>query len=316
MRNSILGFNQERAIQANLDLTDLVLLQYIMQANGNPEMKHIVKDEVSYVWLYHKKIQEDLPILNIAEKTLRNRLSILKNNSWLDSVAVRTSTGTNTYYSLSTKAMSLINDKGEPCPVDGTCPCPVDGTSDNKLIDNKLIDKSTNVDLYKPTEPKSDDVSTHSASRARNAGLKMLIAENANNKNFKNEKNSEKNLNIEKNRGKKNLYERCTEAIENFTEDFACKNLLTTYLRVRLEMRQYPLYFNQWVGYLNELKRLEADGQDIQEVIQQSINRGYKGFYVVKKYNTQSRQQDKSVFSEYGQVKSVRSDEVAMNVQF
>ena len=83
MRQSVLGFNQDKAVQAKLDLTDLMLLQYIMIANGTPDMKHIVKDDISYVWLSHSKIQEDLPILNIAEGTLRNKLSDLKKNDWI-----------------------------------------------------------------------------------------------------------------------------------------------------------------------------------------------------------------------------------------
>ena len=94
------------------------------------------------------------------------------------------------------------------------------------------------------------------------------------------------------------------------------KELLTTYLKVRLEIKDYPLYANQWTGYINELKRLVESGQDMREVIQQSINRGYRGFFPVKKYNKQSNGQDPVVFSEYGIVKSVPAEGEAMHVQF
>ena len=96
MKYSILGFNQAKVVDAGLDLTDLVILQYIIQANGNPSMKHIMVDDVSYVWLSHKKIQEDLPILGITEGTLRNKLSTLKKEGWIISETEKVHTGTNT----------------------------------------------------------------------------------------------------------------------------------------------------------------------------------------------------------------------------
>lgn len=128
MRYSILGFNQEKVMQTDLDLTDLMLLQYIMQANGNPDMKHIVKDDVSYVWLSHEKILKDLPILRISEGTLRNRLLNLKKSRWIISVTERVVTGTKSYYSISSASMSFLND----------IRCNFKMTSDNILIDNKL----------------------------------------------------------------------------------------------------------------------------------------------------------------------------------
>ena len=78
MRYSILNFNQSKAIENNLKVDDLLLLQYIMQANAEPNMFHILDEtETCYVWLSHIKIQEDLPILGITEGTLKNKLSKL-----------------------------------------------------------------------------------------------------------------------------------------------------------------------------------------------------------------------------------------------
>ena len=115
---------------------------------------------------------------------------------------------------------------------------------------------------------------------------------------------------------KKNLYEKCVDEIDSYTTNEESKSLLTTYLKVRLEMKQYPLYASMWKGYLNELRRLVNLGQNEREVIQQSINRGYRGFFEVKQYNKRAGQ-DKSVFSEYGTVKTGNSGKgVLANVQF
>lgn len=294
MKYSILGFNQEKITQTTLDLTDLLLLQYIIQANGNPDMKHIIRDEVSYVWLSHNKILSDLPILRISEGTLRNRIVNLKKEGWIISATVKLSTGTRTYYSVSLKATSLINDVGseneEPRHEKMTCPRHEKMTSDNKLIDNKLNNSnSTKVELEQPTVTQS------------NTPKRLVTVVPA-------------TLPIKEK--KKNLYEKCQDKIDDFTKDENIKELLTTYLKVRLEIKDYPLYANQWTGYINELKRLVESGQDMREVIQQSINRGYRGFFPVKKYNKQSNGQDPVVFSEYGIVKSMPAEGEAMHVQF
>ena len=110
MNYEVLGFNQEKVIEAKLDVTDLMLLNYIIMANGNPFMEHIIITGVSYVWLYHEKIHEDLPILGITEGTLKNRLSVLKQKGLIMSETQRLIKGSKTYYSVSELTMSFIND--------------------------------------------------------------------------------------------------------------------------------------------------------------------------------------------------------------
>lgn len=110
MNYEVLGFNQEKVIEAKLDVIDLMLLNYIIVANGNPFMEHIIINGVSYVWLYHEKIHEDLPILGITEGTLKNRLSVLKQKGLIMSETQRVIKGSKTYYSVSELTMSFIND--------------------------------------------------------------------------------------------------------------------------------------------------------------------------------------------------------------
>lgn len=134
MRYTILGFNQAKVVQTDLDLTDLLLLDYIIKANGNPNMKHIVKDDVAYVWLSHSKIHEDLPILNISEGTLRNRISKLKKDGFLisETTANNATKGTMSFYCASEKTMSFLNDVETP-------PCHAKMTSNNSINNyNKL----------------------------------------------------------------------------------------------------------------------------------------------------------------------------------
>ena len=115
MKYSILGFNQKKVVEyqvdSNLrcDLIDLLLLNYIIYAQSNANMKHILDNENQpCVWLQHKHILEDLPILNITEGTLKNRISKLKKMKLIQSTTVANENmqGTRTYY----RTTSFIND--------------------------------------------------------------------------------------------------------------------------------------------------------------------------------------------------------------
>ena len=111
MKYSILGFNQEKILSTDLDLTDLVILQYIQQACGSIGMYHKLDSNGNpQVWVYHQKLIEDLPILRISEGTLRNRLSALNRNGYIRStvVANENGRGSRTYYGITEMTMSLI----------------------------------------------------------------------------------------------------------------------------------------------------------------------------------------------------------------
>lgn len=114
MKNEVFGFNQAKAVEAGLDLTDLLLLNYITLSINNPRMEQIlIKDtdnEAVYVWLKHEKLMEDLPILNIIEGTLRNRLYKLRKGGFITSrtVADKNKPGTKTYYALTEFSLTLL----------------------------------------------------------------------------------------------------------------------------------------------------------------------------------------------------------------
>lgn len=85
---------------------------------------------------------------------------------------------------------------------------------------------------------------------------------------------------------KKNLYEKCSEMIDSFSENEKIRELLKDYLSMRLSMRESPIYANQWKALLNKLKELGKDDADILDIIRQSLEKGYKSFFpVAKGYN-------------------------------
>ena len=267
MRYSILSFNQSKAVENNLKVDDLLLLQYIMQANSEPGMSHILgENEVCYVWLNHSKIQEDLPILGITEGTLKNKLSRLKTNGFINSksIANKSGKGSRVYYCITEKTMSLLNDVEKTTSFERdvkTLPRHSSVTSYNKLNnDNKL-----NTDISKDISDSESSSDTFQFGKPKQT--------------------------------KPNLYQQCLAIINDYTEDNNIQKMLIEYLDLLLEkskVEHKPLYANQFKGMLKHLNDLIASKENgrIEDIISQSIQKSYIGFFPVTNNNyIQQKQQ-------------------------
>ena len=78
---------------------------------------------------------------------------------------------------------------------------------------------------------------------------------------------------------KKNLYEKCIDIINEFTDDTDIRELLVLYLKMRLEMKDKPLYANQFKGILNKIREYTESKDRAKEIIQYSIDHSYATFY-------------------------------------
>lgn len=85
---------------------------------------------------------------------------------------------------------------------------------------------------------------------------------------------------------KPNLYEKCVSKINDFTDDEILREYLIEFLKKCLENSKesnIPFYTNTFVGKLNSLKRLSDDNYRQREIVLQSLDNGWNGFYQLKK---------------------------------
>lgn len=78
MRPKIFNFPQETLLRLGLNLKEILLLDYIEQfiSRGNMRSKRL--DGKWYFKLTYKKIMDDLPILDIKERQIRNIITKLE----------------------------------------------------------------------------------------------------------------------------------------------------------------------------------------------------------------------------------------------
>lgn len=135
----------------------------------------------------------------------------------------------------------------------------------------------------------------------------IVISKNkTNSKELVEEHGSSDNFSFGSKKSKKNnLYTRCIAMIDNYTMDPTLRMVLIDYLRVRLEMKDVPLYSNSWKGLLNKLDR-DFDASERLAVIRQSIEKGYKSFFPVNSYK---RNNNDIKFSEDGVISEAYTKE-------
>lgn len=145
----------------------------------------------------------------------------------------------------------------------------------NSEVVKKLYEGSKETLLGGSKETLLNNTSNNNTKKNINSNSKELLLADADTESFLGSVNKEKPK-------KKSLYQKCIDMINDFTDDLQFRDLLTTYLKYRLEIKDKPFYANMWKGMLRSLDGLCGDDDALGcEIVQQSINRGYLGFYPI-----------------------------------
>ena len=276
MKYSIMGFQQEKLIEYGLDLSDVCILKYIIDAQSSPLKHHseIVDDEViNYVWITRNKLINDLPVLNITEKTLTGILTTLRKKELISSVTLTNQNvkGTQTYYRITEKTYEMMYDR----PL-----LKNEQWYDRPLLKNEqsnnIINNNISKDIFDNTL-----VNTNVLTDLRNR--EIILDNNTNTKQF-------------------NKYdyvrELCKKEIENYTQDEKLKESLCKFLDMRVETwKETPKSTLSLTKFKAYLKKLDTLDYKLEVVIQSTRNR-WNTFYEVKSIYGKPKKYDKNVSSE------------------
>lgn len=270
MRYSILGFNQEKLIQYDIDMSDVLLLDYIQKAISQPGMIRIFEDGQPYVWLQHSKILEDLPILNIKEGMLKKRIANLVEIGLIKSItyANQKSRGSKTYYTITEQfeALQYNSDETTKCNKLSVVerPSVINYTSNNKLNNDNKLNKTISKDIVENFEFGTDIVKPK----------------------------------------KQSLWDKCISLVCDFTDDEILRQLLSASAKLFIENSResvIPFYTNHFKGKLNNLKKLSEDNYQQRKIVQQTLDNGWNNFYALKE---DKKYKKKDTFGEQNTVNS------------
>jgi DNA-binding PadR family transcriptional regulator len=237
-------------------------------------MKHIVEDEISYVWLQHAKIQEDLPILNISEGTLKNKLSEFKAKGLINSKIVSNTSGrgSRAYYTITDLTTSLLNDSvsttTSPKNDVNTRPSHSKMTSNIVLNNDKVV--NTNINISSAGKDKSENIVDDYTSKG-------YSKEDLRDEFLGSVRKTKKTI-----VRKPTLFDKCVAEIDKFTDLPDLRDKLIQFLKIRLEVKDKPFGVESWKGMLNKLDQAVAEcGREYVDVVQQSIDKCWLSFYPI-----------------------------------
>lgn len=82
------------------------------------------------------------------------------------------------------------------------------------------------------------------------------------------------------------LYSKCEDEILSYTNNAVLISSLTEYLKFRLQVKDKPLYHNQWRGMLNKLAELtKGDVQQSIDIVNKALEKGWLSFYPITNNN-------------------------------
>lgn len=94
-------------------MTDLVILNYIIDAICSDTMEHIVSDGIQYVWINRDKLLNDLPILGISSNRLSHLLDKLKTLGLIQTkqFSIKGTRGSKSYITVTDLLISCLNSE-------------------------------------------------------------------------------------------------------------------------------------------------------------------------------------------------------------
>lgn len=107
MKNTILGFNQIKLLEYDLDLKDVLIIRYIIDFRGTGKMIEEIHNKKVYYWINYKKLLEDIPILNISKDMLRRRLKKIVEKGILIHFTKKQN-GTYSFYNIGKNYLDLL----------------------------------------------------------------------------------------------------------------------------------------------------------------------------------------------------------------
>lgn len=204
MKNSILGFNQEYAITLRkevevrkgkfvtrkIDCTDLVILRWFV--DFYPRMRFFEVDGQKYAWLTHKKLMEDLPLIDISKRAFIDRMQKLVDFNILTYKLIKEG-GTFSLYGFGDNYLNLVNSSNNGSGSNaygstiehtrvvrsnniGVCDQPAD--KDNSVIDkpikdNSIINNSNKSSRFTP--PTLEEVKQYCQERNNNIDAERFL---------------------------------------------------------------------------------------------------------------------------------------------
>ena len=256
MKYTILGFNQEKALELGFDLEELLIIRWFVDFYSSSKMIKMNVGDKTYAWVNYSRVIEDIPILNMKKDTLSRRMKKICETGIMEHETLKQG-GTFSLYKLTDKYDQLISKDNN---TDGTEKIP-EGYGEKS---QPLTDKNPEQNINLLNNNSIKDINTYST---------------------KEELLHPKNEDVGKNRKKESV----NSVIAEYTENKELQDALHGYVEMRTKARK-PLTVRAMKLSLNVLDNLAVDDVTKIAIVNQSIVHTWSTFYNLQNNNNGQRQ--------------------------
>lgn len=281
MKYYVMGFSQELLIKYDVKPREMIILQYIMDAQTSTKMYHKSLDDntPSYVWLTRDKILEDLPMLDVCKKRLSNIMIELKTKGLIETFNEPNLKGSKTFYRVSEKTLEMTA-------------------------------KDRDIDSTKTVTPESTKTVTPYSTINTYISSKLDIQDNLDNIYILSDLENREENSLENNTNKQDtktngfskydyVRELCKKEIEKYTRDPDLRDSLVKFLDMRIEKwKTSPKATMTVQSFKSYLKRLDTLDYKI-EVVDQSTRNEWNTFYEIKPVHGKPKTYNENITSDH-----------------
>lgn len=296
MKYTILGFNQEKALELGFDVDDLLIIRWFVDFYSSSKMIKMNVGDKTYAWVNYSRVIEDIPILNMKKDMLSRRMKKICETGIMEHETLKQG-GTFSLYKLTDKYDQLIStDKkteGTDKKTEGTEKIPEGYGKNSQPVTEKIPEQ--NINLLNNNSIK--DINTYSTKEEllhlknediENEDIEIQDIENRDVYKITKELNT-KELNTNEYKEKNIKKESVNSVIAEYTENKDLQDALHGFVEMRTKARK-PLTVRAMKLSLNELDKLAVDDVTKIAIVNQSIVHTWSTFYKLQNNNGGQRQ--------------------------
>ena len=272
MKYTILGFNQEKALEFGFDVEDLLIIRWFVDFYSSSKMIKMNVGDKTYAWVNYSRVIEDIPILNMKKDTLSRRMKKICETGIMEHEILKQG-GTFSLYKLTDKYDQLISKDNK---TDGTEKIP-EGYGKNSQPGTEKIPEG----YGKNSQPGTDKNPEQNINLLKNNSIKDI-----NTYSTKEELLHPKNEDVGKNRKKESV----NSVISEYTENKDLQDALHGFVEMRNKARK-PLTARAMKLSLNKLNELALDDVTKIAIVNQSIVHSWLTFYKLQNNNNGGQRQ-------------------------
>lgn len=290
MKYTILGFNQEKALELGFDVEDLLIIRWFVDFYGSSKMIKMNVGDKTYAWVNYSSVIKDIPILNMKKDTLSRRMKKICETGIMEHETLKQG-GTFSLYKLTDKYDQLI---GSDKKNEGTEKNPErygkksrPGTEKNPEQNINLLNNNSikDINTYSSKEEllhlKNEDI--------ENEDIEIQDIENRDVYKITKELSTNR-LNTNEYKEKNNKKETVNSVIAEYTENKDLQDALHDFVDMRTKARK-PLTVRAMKLSLNELDKLALDDVTKIAIVNQSIVHSWLTFYKLQNNNNGGQRQ-------------------------